>query len=226
MINIYKPVKNFKTSHFGSNFWDCFSFKLDRDAYFYSDLEYEHWILVETNPLINNFCEQPIKIELEYEGKMHSTIFDMWIQWNNGKEEFIEIKYSKDIKESLNPNCKRSMKTHIQLAIQKEWCSLNGYLYRIVTEEDIRSQPMLSNKKLIMPYIRDSNSVSDIDKKTIMNKLTEKETLVSSLALDTNLDQQTLNKTLFSLYIQQKININLDEILYSNNSKVRLHNDR
>ena len=71
---LYEPVLSRKSSHFGSNFWDCFSQKINRDVNFYSDLEYEHWILVETNPDIEYFCEQPLKILEEYEGEMHAFL--------------------------------------------------------------------------------------------------------------------------------------------------------
>ncbi|MFF2876161.1 TnsA endonuclease N-terminal domain-containing protein [Gottfriedia sp. NPDC057991] len=39
------------------------------------------------------FCEQPLKIEYEYEGKKRASIFEMWVKFRDGSEEFREIKY-------------------------------------------------------------------------------------------------------------------------------------
>ena len=154
---MYESVLSGKSSHFGSNFWDFFSQKINRDVNFYSDLEYEHWILVETNPDIEYFCEQPLKILEEYEGEMHASIFDIWIQWKDGKEEFVEIKYEKDVREASFPKSKRNKRIQIQLNIQEKWCKNNHINYRIVTEEEIRIQPLLTNKKMLLLF-KDSSS--------------------------------------------------------------------
>ncbi|CAG9621909.1 hypothetical protein [Sutcliffiella rhizosphaerae] len=42
---MYFSVEQKKTSHFSSNFWECNSKKIGRDVFFYSELEYDHWIL-------------------------------------------------------------------------------------------------------------------------------------------------------------------------------------
>ena len=88
---MYEPVEQNSMSHFGSNFWDGYSYKVKRDVFFYSELEYDHWILVECNPKIISFCEQPRKIDGYVDDEYKESIFDMWIKWEDGKEEFLEI---------------------------------------------------------------------------------------------------------------------------------------
>lgn len=65
---------------YGSNYWVGYSYKLRRHVHFYSDLEYENWILVETNPEVEVFCEQPLRIQYFLDGKKSESIFDMWIK--------------------------------------------------------------------------------------------------------------------------------------------------
>lgn len=116
------PIEVKGRSHFGSNFWDAYSPKIKRDVNFYSDLEYDHWILVETDSRIKNFCEQPLKIEGLYNGKKAESIFDMWVQWDDGVNEFIEIKYSKD----LIPKSKQYDRVKKQITLQQE-CMISLY---------------------------------------------------------------------------------------------------
>ncbi|MFJ7310831.1 Tn7 transposase TnsA N-terminal domain-containing protein [Peribacillus frigoritolerans] len=132
MFDLPIPVKG--RSHFGSNFWDAYSPKIKRDVNFYSDLEYDHWILVETDSKISTFCEQPLKIEGIYKGKKSESIFDMWLLWENGDNEFVEIKYSKD----LLPGSKQFERVMKQITLQKEWCIKKGYKYTVKTEKEIR----------------------------------------------------------------------------------------
>lgn len=217
---MYKPVLSMKSNHFGSNFWDCFSHKINRDVHFYSDLEYEHWILVETNPDIEFFCEQPLKIKEEFEGEIHESIFDMWIKWKDGNEEFIEIKYEKDITQSSHNKSKRNKRIRTQLGIQKKWCKNNHANYRIVTEKEIRIQPLLTNRKMLLPYLRSSKPLNEIVAHSILKLLTPHDMSVKELIIHTKKDSHTINVTLFHLYLSNKIHIDFHTTVFSIGSKV------
>ncbi|MGE7111499.1 hypothetical protein [Lysinibacillus sp. NPDC047702] len=52
----------------------AYSNKLKRTVYLFSDLEYEHWLQIESDPDIIEFCEQPIKMEIIHNGKVLSSI--------------------------------------------------------------------------------------------------------------------------------------------------------
>ena len=82
----------------------------------------------------------------------------MWIQYKDGYEEFIEIKYTRDLSKE---NVKK------QIYIQKSWCEKNSKNHRVVTEEDIKQSPIkVSNMKLILNLIK--TRVEDI---TVIEKL-------------------------------------------------------
>src|SRR5690606_20275667 len=139
---MYKPLITDGSKRFGNNRWQSYSSKLKRDVFLFSDLEYEHWLLVESNPKIIEFCEQALLMEAFVNRKLQTSIIDMWVKFDNGKEEFIEVKYTSDLSKE---------KVKKQIAVQKNWCKEHGFQHHVRTEEHIRAnQLLLSNLKLIM----------------------------------------------------------------------------
>ncbi|MEI4620242.1 TnsA endonuclease N-terminal domain-containing protein [Bacillus cereus] len=94
---MYKPLVTNVSKKYGNNRWVTYSSKLQREVFLFSDLEYEHWLMVESNPKIINFCEQPLVMTACINGKSVTSIVDMWVKYSDGSEEFIEIKYSSDL---------------------------------------------------------------------------------------------------------------------------------
>jgi hypothetical protein len=143
---MYTPVITDGSKRFGNNRWHSFSPKLNRSIYLFSDLEYEHWLLVESEPQIVDFCEQPLEVATFINGKMKYSIIDMWVKYKNGKQEFREIKYSSELNKA---------KVIEQIATQKVWCNENGYMHQVKTEKEIReNRLLLSNLKLILKTIK------------------------------------------------------------------------
>lgn len=91
---MYSPIPIKRSSKFGNNYWEAYSPKVKRNVRLFSDLEYDFWVLIETNPQVRAFCERPLKIEQMYEGKLMKVMFDMWVEWENKNEQFVEIRYS------------------------------------------------------------------------------------------------------------------------------------
>src|SRR5690349_10312224 len=89
---IYNPIPVKRSSKYCSNYWETYSPKLKRNIRLFSDLEYDHWVLVETNPDVKCYCEQPFEFRCIYNGEAVKSIPDMWIQYNSGEEHFAEIK--------------------------------------------------------------------------------------------------------------------------------------
>lgn len=89
----YSPVQVPRGRKYGSNYWETYSIKLDRQVTFYSDLEYKNYLTLEMNPKVVTFCEQPLSVELSICDKKEKTIFDMWAQYEDGYEELQEVKY-------------------------------------------------------------------------------------------------------------------------------------
>jgi|SRR5882672_4093458 len=141
-----RPVWVRPQNNYGSNRWVVFSPKLGRVVILYSDLERDHWVLLEADPRILKFCEQPLRISVRLASGTVQTIFDMWLKWQDGQEELREVKY----KDQLHG----SPRAHRQLEAQATWASLVSFRYSVVTEEVIRANPIfLANWKRILSYL-------------------------------------------------------------------------
>jgi hypothetical protein len=178
-----KPIINSQKRNYGSNLWEIYSFKLKRNVTLYSDLEYDNFVLVETNPHVWSFCEQPLKIKLFLDGKYKYCIFDMWIKYTNGTESFIEVKYSNKIK----PDIHKPNKNIIQINAEKMWCKQNNYKFELRTELEIRNDMVyLINMKSILFNIRKTNFIEIKLCKKILNSIKGKvsiESLINTLIL-------------------------------------------
>lgn len=203
-----EPIQVSGRSHYGSNFWDAYSPKLNRDVSFYSDLEYDYWILLEMNKNVTKFCEQPLKVRGKYEGKTIQSIFDIWILWSNNTQEYVEIKYSKD----LSPASRQYKRVTKQIAIQKQWCLDNNVSYSIKTELEIRKNiTLLNNFKTLLPYLRYSYEALENDSKDFLYSLSKKPQKLSDLSVD-NIESHKLKIILSHLYYDKQIKTNLGTV--------------
>jgi hypothetical protein len=76
---LYKPLITDGSKRFGNNRWISYSSKLKRDVYLFSDLEYEHWLLIEPDPEIVDFCEQALLMDGIVNGKLQKSIIDILV---------------------------------------------------------------------------------------------------------------------------------------------------
>lgn len=114
---------------YGSEYWEVYSPKVGRDVKLYSIVEWLHWLLLESDPNVIYFCEQPVRM-LTPVGEKGSSFIDMWVLFADLSEEYREVKLFKDV------NSERSKK---QIQIQKSWCERNGFVHRVVTELDLEN---------------------------------------------------------------------------------------
>ncbi|HDX9577372.1 TPA: Tn7 transposase TnsA N-terminal domain-containing protein [Bacillus pseudomycoides] len=165
---MYTPIKMKRSTKYGNNYWNGFSFKMNRKVEFFSDLEYEHWLLVECDPTIKEFCEQPLKVEFFLNNKVRHSIPDMWILHTDNSEKIIEVKYTN----SLIPKHPKYEETMQQITIQQEWCKTNGLNHEIKTEKDIRkNRILLDNYRKMIPFIRNYSNSLDTINKLVFNAL-------------------------------------------------------
>ncbi|MBX3234694.1 MAG: TnsA endonuclease N-terminal domain-containing protein [Nitrospiraceae bacterium] len=143
------PVWKQLRGSYGSNFWQMYSWKLDRDVHFYSSLERDHGVIVEADPTVASFCEQPLRIKIKLDGRDRETVMDMLIQFTDGRTEYREIKYVNDV-QAIDDHSRVSR----QLAAQREWAFVTANDYKVVTDEEIRRNPtFLRNWKQILAYL-------------------------------------------------------------------------
>ncbi len=225
MIKIYSPLPIKRSSKYGCNYWETYSTKLSRNVRLFSDLEYDHWVLVETDPFVKMFCEQPIELKYVYKGKVFKSIPDMWVLYNDDKELFVEVKYSKD----LEPESRKYKNTNKQINVQNYWCGVKNIASTVKTEKEIRSNPiLLTNLKMLIPYSKNGINLNDnMDCKKILNCIRRFNKITVSAIGEHLFDipPLRLKESLCFLLYRGIIQGNLDKLLYSNRTEVWLNDD-
>mgnify|MGYP003309338977 CR=1 FL=1 len=149
------PIKMPRGSHYGSDYWISYSFKLKRKIHLYSMLEYANFITIEMNPNVEYFCEQPLKIEcFDDKSSKETSVFDFWVQYKDSSCEFQEVKYSCELTEQTDS----AMRSQKQIEFQRKWCLANGQSYRVITEKDLYRGPFwIQNLELLHSHMLRSN---------------------------------------------------------------------
>ena len=144
-----KPVWKQPRGSYGNNFWQMYSWKLDRDVHFYSNLERDHGVIMEADPNVAWFCEQPLRINIKLDGRDHKTVIDMLVHFSNGRKEYREVKYVRDLQRVEDHS-----RVARQLAAQQDWAIVTANEYKIVTEHEIRRNAVfIRNWKQILAYL-------------------------------------------------------------------------
>lgn len=159
MAYLYQtPIEMPRGTHYGSDYWISYSYKLKRMVRLYSMLEYANFITLEMNSAVEYFCEQPLKIEnADHSLNKRAAVFDFWVQYTNSKNEFQEIKYSSE----LTGNNDASIRSQKQIEFQRNWCLANGYNYRLLTEKDLYiGQFRIQNLELLHSHLLRYSQVS------------------------------------------------------------------
>lgn len=167
---MYQPVtKRKRNTKYGNNNWFRYSPKINRNVYFYSDLEFDHWLLIEFNRNIIHFCEQPLHVREYINEKYINTIFDMWTLDSNKQEVFIEVKYTAE----LDPNSTDfSLRSYNQVQSQQLWCEMNDYHYEIHTDQWIYNNRLyIKNLRKIIPYIDKRKPKNEVGTQKILHYL-------------------------------------------------------
>lgn len=146
--HLYSPINKIK-NEMGRNRFYIYSRRLHREVRLYNSLQYDHWVLTESDISVMSYCERPLKINVSIGGKVVETVFDMWIK-SESEEKFVFIRYSYEI----DLDNKRSSEQAIyEMYAQKIWCAENNKTHCVLTEENIRHNPtIIANKKTLIPF--------------------------------------------------------------------------
>ncbi|CAM4405644.1 Tn7 transposase TnsA N-terminal domain-containing protein [Paenibacillus alkaliterrae] len=185
----------------------------------FSDLEYDHWILVEGDPDIVCFCEQPKQIQVQIDGSIVESILDMWIQRKEGAELFVEIKYAAELDPKHRNFSERSFK---QTKAQQKWCEENGFKYEIRTDKEIRVNPVyLDNLKMILPYVRQRAKPIETDYHRILTLLKKSpSTLLQMEQYFLDIPKQRIREAICRMIYTGTIRSNIDTAPFNNNTEV------
>jgi hypothetical protein len=217
-MKMYIPLDIKRNKKYGSNYWEGLSLKLNRRVRLFSDLEYDHWILVETDPNIKLFCEQPFSIKMYFEGELYESIPDMWVMKNDGTEFLIEVKYTSEL---IFDDPKNSP-TIKKIRAYKLWCKMNNFKYLLRTEHNIRRNPIyLQNMKTIQSFIKGYHPPSESEKLEFINLIQNKKLKLFEIEqYFSQLSKDRIRGILSWLIYQGFIFANLDKMLIHNQTEV------
>lgn len=110
-----------------------------------SPLEHEYMLLLEFDPEVETFEEQPIRIWFKGEtGRKKPYVPDVLVRYRNACPELIEVKTTADLK-------KNKQRYALKFEAAKAHAKEQGWKFRIVTEKNIRG-PYLQNLKFLREY--------------------------------------------------------------------------
>jgi len=97
-----------------------------------SSLERDFVLILESDPNVAKFLEQPVKIELE---DKRTYTPDFMAVYSNDKTVIYEVKYRSELKKNF-----KKLKPKFRAAIK--YCKQKGYLFKIITDKEIRTQKL------------------------------------------------------------------------------------
>jgi hypothetical protein len=196
------PVR--KVSNRGGNTIGRFpSTKMGRMIAFESLLERDFIYLLEYEPDVEWFEEQPLKIEYLYEAKHLHYTPDFHLLGCGGRHELVECKPERFIE--TEENCRK-------FAVAQEWCERKGWGFRVVTDQDVRRGFRLQNVKLLARYARQKVDITI--RSQIHTLLQTTQTPLSIRDLVDKLvstDTTTVIASVFSLAYHDEISLSLDD---------------
>ncbi|TVY02164.1 TnsA endonuclease N-terminal domain-containing protein [Cohnella terricola] len=214
----YEPIVMPRSKKYGNNYWSAKGPKVGmREVVLYSDLEFDHWLLVETNPHVKIYCEQPLEISFVWEEKLHSSIFDMWICYEDNSQYFIEVKYESE----LQPHHRNIQRTTRQINAQSQWCQENGFGYSVITDKTIRNSFInLENRLKVLSEIRGRERPFFLDK--VLKQITKKKQTIETLFVNHFHDMSVSDvlRACFWLFYEGKIESNINNVIWSTQSEV------
>ena len=213
----YEPLKIKRSTKYGNNYWETYSPKVNRVVKFFSDLEYDNWVYIETNPDIISFCEQPLKIQINIDGKIKTSIFDMWILYRDNTEEFVEVKYYSEV----IGTSQRAIRSQKQIKAQKQWCEENNYKYSVKTDLEIRKNlTYLNTLKYIISQVKRCKDINNFDCKQILKLLKNRSLSILNISQEMKLDPNYIIKIICYLIYKGFITIINPDIEFSFETKV------
>jgi hypothetical protein len=121
------------------------SLKTGRMVWFESFLERDFIHLLEFEPGVVSFTEQPLTLAYLHQGKARHYTPDFHVQLESQCQFLVECKPAAFLDHQDNP---------LKFAAARAWCAERGWTFRVVTEAEARPQPRLANVKLLARYAR------------------------------------------------------------------------
>lgn len=120
------------------------SLKMGRMVAFESLIEQDYLFLLDFEPDVVTFSEQPLQIEYVWEDKSLHYTPDFHVIRSTG-EELVECKPQKLVNRDDNQR---------KFKVARELCQSQNWFFRVVTDEEIRAGHRLNNIKLLTRHAR------------------------------------------------------------------------
>lgn len=128
----------------GKNVGKFFSVKMNIMLWFESLLEEALMYLLDFDPGVKRFKEQPCRIRYILEGRVRHYTPDIYVERDN-ERQIIEVKPKKKV---------MTEKYNLLFRIVSPICEEEGYKFKVFTEETIMQQPRLNSVKALWSYAR------------------------------------------------------------------------
>lgn len=128
----------------GKNVGKFFSIKMGRVLWFESLLEESLMYLLDFDSGVKSFREQPCRIRYLLHGKVRRYTPDLLVE-RAGQKQIIEVKPKRKV---------NTEKYDLLFRIISTICEMEGYKFKVYTEEVILQQPRLNNIKAVWGYAR------------------------------------------------------------------------
>ena len=137
------PVR--KVSNRGRNIIGHFpSLKMKRMIHFESLIERDLIYLLDYAPLVEQFCEQPLTIEYQHEGKRRKYTPDFHVVYA-GRNLLFECKPARFVDDPDN---------QVKFEAARKWCHERRWTFKVVTDERLAANYRVENVKLLTRFAR------------------------------------------------------------------------
>lgn len=137
------PVR--KAANRGKNIIGYFpSLKLGRMINFESLIERDLIYLLDYEPQVEQFCEQPLSIEYPHDGKKHQYTPDFHVLYAD-QNLLVECKPKQFVDKPEN---------QVKFNAAKEWCQAHGWIFGVITDEQLSANWRVENIKLLTRFAR------------------------------------------------------------------------
>lgn len=144
------------------------SWKMRRMIQWESESELYAFRLLDCDPDVTAFCEQPCQIIYVLEGQTRSHYPDI----------LVEKKWTKELWEVKQKSETEEQEIAIRTSLLVQQLPIWGYTYRVVLANDLAMQPQLANSRLILGFGR--RAVTDCEQEFVRRALNRQGSLLWS----------------------------------------------
>jgi len=132
------------------------SWKMGRMIQWESPNELNALRLLDADPAVRAFHEQPLAIRFALDDAIHLHYPDLLVEWSDGSRELWEVKPVREARRPENLARTRFLESALPHV---------GFNYRMVVAEDLKREPRLSNALTLLKYGR--GPIADADRERI-----------------------------------------------------------